>query len=300
MLITAIVQMSGCKTISPERDESHIIDASRNLKTVLYHAVARPDNPVPVQSTVFVRHFLYINRSAPWTIVSSGASNPGTQFEATGVYRLRLGAEEQPVRLLGVPGFQTDGISQTGVRLAIAAPSLVVLDGVGQIRNTSGQALVHLEGGPLYGGFTVDELDTVEVYEQVPRLLFNGRVRAAALAFDGATAAFVDEAGRLYRLDTGTRGPPELLVDLRSFFGPSVVLEIQWPIGSDTRVLLKVDRGSGPESWSVRMADLQVGPSTVAPGLIEEPGADRLRMVDQLTQKIPAGVWRVPAPSRFE
>ena len=44
-------------------------------------------------------------------------------------------------------------------------------------------------------------------------MLFFGRVRAAALAFDGATAAFVDEAGRLFRLDTGTRGFPELLVD---------------------------------------------------------------------------------------
>ncbi|SVB73692.1 uncharacterized protein METZ01_LOCUS226546, partial [marine metagenome] len=104
LLTTIIVQMSGCKAIRPDRDEGHIIDASRNLNTVLYHAVARPDNPFPVQSTVFIRHFLYINRSTPWTIVSSGDSSPGTQFEAAGVYLLRLRAEEQPVPLLRVPG----------------------------------------------------------------------------------------------------------------------------------------------------------------------------------------------------
>ena len=165
---------------------------------------------------------------------------------------------------------------------------------------SSGQALVHVEDGPLYGGFTVDVPDTAEVADQFPRLLVGGRVRAAALAFDGATAAFVDDSSRLFTLDTVNNGMPELLVDLRDFLGPSDVLEIQWPIGSDADLLLKIDRGTGPESWTVRRFDRQVAPATVDPETIREPGTDRLSVVDQLTQEIPAGVWRVPAPSQFE
>ena len=31
----------------------------------MFESTGEPDNPFPVQSTVFIRHFLYINRSAP-------------------------------------------------------------------------------------------------------------------------------------------------------------------------------------------------------------------------------------------
>ncbi|MBT5871802.1 MAG: hypothetical protein HOH43_00175 [Candidatus Latescibacteria bacterium] len=290
----------GCEGIDPDTRSGSIVDASRNIASVSYHQVARPDNPFPVESVVFARHFLYVNQSTPWTILSSGIGGAEPRFEEGVVYLLRLRPNEQPVRLIQVPGVQTAGVSPPRLRLVVAAPSVVLLDGVLQTRNVSGKALVHLEDGPLYGGFTVDVPDTVEVADQFPTLLSRARVRVAALAFDGATAAYVDVAGRLYTLDLVARTPPILVTDLRAFLGPSDISGMQWPVGSDESILLKIDRGIGAESWSVRMVDGQIAPATADPGQIGEPGSDRLELIDQLTRELPAGIWRVPAPSRFE
>lgn len=290
----------GCESIDPETRSGSIVDASTNIAAVSYHQVARPDNPFPVESLIFARHFLYVNRITPWTILSSGISGAQPRFEESVVYLLRLRPNEQPVRLVQVPGIQTEGVSSPRLRLVVAAPSVVLLDGVLQTRNVSGKALVHLEDGPLYGGFTVDVPDMVEVADQFPTLLSRARVRVAALAFDGATAAYLDVVGRLYVLDLIERTPPRLVADLRAFLGPSDIGAMQWPVGSDESILLRIDRGIGVESWSVRMEDGQIAPATADPSQIGEPGSDRLELIDQLTHELPAGIWRVPAPSRFE
>lgn len=298
-VIGCILLTAGCKAIRPDRDDGPVIDSSRNISALLFDPPAKQDNPFPIQAMVFIRHFHYFTRSTPWSILSSGDSSPGTHFEEAGVYLLRLRSNEEPLRLVRIPGFRTDGVTSPRVHLAIAAKSGVLVDGVVLIKNVAGDALVYLEDGPLYGGFTVEIPDTTTFAEQLPRLLVNARVRAAALAFDGVTAAYVDDAGRLFRLDTVNRSAPELGVDLRKELGPVTVSSIQWNIQSNDILLIRLDHGLGPESWSFEFSKPQLGPSGVPPDAIQEPGADRLPLVDQLTREIPAAVWQVPSPQQF-
>ncbi len=300
ILVAAGCAVLCCNGVRPETAVGPTIDASRNIRSVSFHEVARPDNPFPTESLVFVRHFLYVKQTSAWNILSSGSSGSETVFEDAGVYLLRLRPGDQPVRLLQVPGLGNGDRSSRRLRLAVAAPSVVLLDGALQIRNTSGKALVHPEDGPLYGGFSVDVPDSLEVADQAPTLVADTRVRVAALSFDGSTAGYVDDTGRLFTVPLRAGDPPRLLADLRSFFGPLDVKEMQWPIGTADYILLQIDRGTGPEAWSVDTVDGQIAPATTNPGLIREPGTDRLPAVDALTSAIPAGVWRVPAPSRFE
>ena len=298
-VIVCVLLTIGCKAVRPDRDDGPVIDSSRNISASLFDPAAKPDNPFPIQAMVFIRHFHYFSRSTPWSIVSSGDSSPGTYFEEAGVYLLRLRSNELPLRLAKIPGFQTDGLTPPRAYLAVAAKSVVVSDGVPLVRNVAGDALFHMEDGPLYGGFTVEIPDTAAFAEQLPRLLVNARVRAAALAFDGVTAAYVDDAIRLFRLDTVNGSGPELGVDIRKELGPSIVSSIQWGIQSNDILFIRLDRGLGPESWTFEFSKPQLGPSAVSPDEIQEPGADRLPLVDLLTHEVPAAVWRVPSPQQF-
>ncbi|MEE2993757.1 MAG: hypothetical protein VX603_11350 [Gemmatimonadota bacterium] len=56
----------------------------------------------------------------------------------------------------------------------------------------------------------------------------------------------------------------------------------------------------GLEAWTVLILTRQLGPAGVDPGSIGEPGSEYLDEVNLFTGSIPTGLWRVPAPERFE
>lgn len=289
----------ACNTINPDEDQGPVIDGSQNTSTSFYFPTARDDNPMPVESQVFVRHFFYFTGSKPWTILSTGNSRPTTIFEETAIYLLRLGTNEVPIRLAKVP-VQTDGVTPPRVHVAVAAPSIVILDGLPLTRNTSGAALVYRENGPLYGGFSVDVADTQTVADQFIRLLADTRVRIAALASDGLTAAYVNDIGQLYILNTDNISSSELLIDIRSALGSAAVTALLWQTGSLDTLFLRIDRGRGPESWGISINNRQLFPSTLDPRSIQEPGSDQLPLINELTTDVPAVIWRVPSLQRFE
>jgi len=297
-----LIIISGCHTVAPDLETGDIIDASQNVSSALYHPTIRVDNPHPIQSLAFIRHFYYIAQQSPWTIVSSGSALPSVAFEDIGVYILRFTGSGEPdvVRLARLPGLQTDGLSPSRVHLAIASRSETNIDGVLLIRNASDRAIAFVEDGPLYGPFSVEAPDTITVLDQPVRLLADTRVRAAALSFDGSRAAYADDRGRIFTVGT-TIGDirSDEIIDLRQLLGPSSVSSIQWMVGSSDVLLVRLERGLGPESWSVILSTRQLGPAGIAPGLIREPGSDQLGDVDLFTRNIPTGLWRVPAPERF-
>lgn len=286
----------------PDARTGPVIDASRNVAVARYYPTSRPDQPFPRQTLIFVRHFYYASRPTQWTIFASGETSPVTRFEQTAVYLLRLLplTPSRVVRLMEVPGFQTDGVTEPHVRLAIAAPTIVNEGGEFIIRNTNGSAIVYVEDGPLYGGISVDIPDTVVSAERPARLLVAGRVRAAALSSDGQTVAYSDAAGRLFTVDM-TGQAAEVVFDLRAALGPVAVTDVQWDPdpSAGRRVLIRLDRGFGPEAWGVFIPDRQLIPNPVAPRLIQEPGSDRLPEVDRLTREVGPGEWRVPDPRGF-
>ncbi|MDP6053330.1 MAG: hypothetical protein QF879_13375 [Candidatus Latescibacteria bacterium] len=54
------------------------------------------------------------------------------------------------------------------------------------------------------------------------------------------------------------------------------------------------------EAWTVLISTRQLGPAGVDPGPTGEPGSEHLDEVNLFTRRIPTGLWRVPAPERFE
>lgn len=300
--VVMLIIISGCHTVTPDTDTGDIIDASQNVSSALYHPAIRADNPNPIQSLVFIRHFYYTAQQSPWTIVSSGSSKPSVAFEDIGVYFLRFTGSGEPdvVRLTRLPGLQTNGLTPSRVHLAIASLSEVDVDGALLIRNVSDQAIAFVEDGPLYGPFSVEAPDTATVLDQPVLLLAEARVRTAALSFDGSKVAYVDDRGRVFTVGTTAPARPDEIIDLRRFLGPSTISSMQWVAGSSDVILIRLERGLGPESWSVILSTRQLGPAGIDPGLIREPGSEQLDEVNLFTRNIPTGLWRVPAPERFE
>lgn len=183
--LLVLLLFSSCGSIRPDQDTGRIIDASRNLSVALYYPVTRPDSPFPGQRLAFIRHFHYTSRSSPWTLLASGDARPPTLFEQMAAYviRFNLDGSFQLLRVLTLPAALTGGVMAARAHLAIAAPSLVALDGQSLIRNTSGAAIVYQEDGPLYGGFSLAIPDSSLEAEQPPQLLADTRVRTAALSF---------------------------------------------------------------------------------------------------------------------
>lgn len=301
-IILILILISGCHAVTPDADTGDIIDASQNVSSALYHPVSRPDNPNPIRSFVFIRHFYYTTQRSSWTIVSSGAASSVAVFEDIGVYFLRFTGSGEPdvVRLTRLPGLQTGGLTPPRVHLAISAPSEVIVDGTPLIRNISDQAIAFVENGPLYGPFSVEVPDTVTALDQSVLLLADTRVRAAALSSDGSRAAYVDDRGRLFTISTTASASPDEIIDLRRFLGPIAVSSIQWAIGSPDVLLIRLERELGLEAWTVLILTRQLGPAGVDPGSIVEPGSEYLDEVNLFTGSIPTGLWRVPAPERFE
>ena len=187
------------------------------------------------------------------------------------------------------------------VHLAISAPSEVIEDGTPLIRNISDQVIAFVENGPLYGPFSVEVPDTVNVLDQSVLFLADTRVRAAALSSDGSRTAYVDDRGRLFTISTTTASAsPDEIIDLRRFLGPIAVSSIQWAIGSPDVLLIRLERELGLEAWTVLTLTRQLGPAGVDPGSIGEPGSEHFDEVNLFTRSITAGLWRVPAPERFE
>ena len=176
----------------------------------------------------------------------------------------------------------------------------MIVDGTPLIRNISDQAIAFVEYGPLYGPFSVEVPDTVNVLDQSVLLLADTRVPAAALSSDGSRAAYVDDRGRLFAISTTASASPDEIIDLRRFLGPIAVSSIQWAIGSPDVLLIRLERELGLEAWTVLILTRQLGPAGVDPGYIGEPGSEHLDEVNLFTRSIPTGLWRVPAPERFE
>lgn len=299
-LILLLISLVACKSVRPDTHTGPVLDASHNVAAALYYPRVRPDQPFPRQTLVFVRHFYYFSRPTQWTIVSSGDTSPVTRFEQTAVYLLRLVSNAAPtvVRLLEIPGPQTEGVMEPQMHLAMAAPTIVDEDGYPVRRNTTGSAVVYVENGPLYGVISVDIPDTVVNAEQLPRLLVAGRVRAAALSPEGTVIAYVDHTGQLF-ITTSTGSSSVPVFDLRSALGPVSISAIQWDADVGDRVLIRLDRGVGPEVWAVLLSGHQLIPMNLDPETVKEPGSDRLPDVDQLTRGIGPQGWRVPDPRGF-
>ena len=115
-IILILILISGCHAVTPDADTGDIIDASQNVSSALYHPVSRPDNPNPIRSFVFIRHFYYTTQRSSWTIVSSGAASSVAVFEDIGVYFSRFTGSGEPdvVRLTRLPGLQTGGLTPPG------------------------------------------------------------------------------------------------------------------------------------------------------------------------------------------
>jgi len=294
--------LCGCRAVYPDRDVGPVVDASQNLASARYHPVIRPDSPFPGERLAFIRHFYYATRPTQWAILASGEGGPSTQFEEMAVYMIRFDPDGTPnvLRLVRIPGVRTDGVTSPRAHIAIAAPSAVVLDGHPAIRNTSGTAVVYLEDGPLYGGFSLDVPDTLVDVEQTPRLLADTRVRVAALSFDGAKVAYVEASGTLRLLDTAIGATPEKALDISALLGPVTVTGIQWEPGPSPGLLLRIERGCNIEVYRVEQESGDFGVSTLPSGLIREPGSELLSAINEITHSISASIWLVPSPTGFD
>lgn len=297
-----LLLLSSCGSIRPDRDTGRIIDASRNLSVALYYPVTRPDSPFPGQRLAFIRHFHYISRRSPWTLLASGDARPTTPFEQLAVYIIRFNLEGsfQLLRILELPAALTGGVMASRAHLAIAAPSLVTLDGQSLIRNTSGAAIAYQEDGPLYGGFSLAISDSSVEAEQPPQLLADTRVRTAALSFDGSVAAYVDASAILYTIGNTPGALPEKIADLSVTLGPLSVTGLQWEPGSPNKIYLRIERGFSTEVWAMDLQNRSLDVDPRNPATVLEPGSDLLPVVDELTNGLSAGGWQVPAPDGFQ
>ena len=292
------IMIMGCNNIRPELSTGPVIDVSKIVSVTTFN---RGLTTPPV--TLFVKHFHYFKQPAAYQLLSVGSNLPVTLFEEFAVYATSpvinpiSGSMPSRIftRVFSIPNIQTSG--QTPPRFLLAPRQLLPATSNLVVEP---RVLVYLEGGPIYGGLTINGLlDPQVTAESVPALIVDAQVYRAALGSDGRSIIYVDTANRLFSLPKGETNP-KLVIDLSERFGAVSVKAIKWNEQLFNTADIWLNRGAQDELWTTSASAASLGrifnPNTSPP--IDESAT--VTLWEERTKDVSFDVWKVPDPESFE